>query len=159
MHIWQTIFTAHNPPKFESPKHGTNQLVLVFGSSAMMADKANFFAIRAAFPDGLIAGCSTAGEIHGTTVSDDTLVVTVVDFQHTVVRLAKTDIADLADSFAAGQDLVAALPAEELAHVLILSDGLKVNGTELVRGLRSRLSRDVEVTGGLSGDGSNFHKT
>src|SRR6185436_19463373 len=45
------------------------------------------------------------------------------------------------------------------AHVLVLSDGLKVNGSELVRGLTKSLPTDITVTGGLAGDGARFGET
>ncbi len=93
MRVSQSIFLdgqiPHLPP---SPKPKAGQLVLFFGSSALLSKPANFFAIRSAYPDAVIAGCSTAGEIHGTTVSDDTVVVTVVEFQHTPVHFSKVDI-------------------------------------------------------------------
>ena len=44
-------------------------------------------------------------------------------------------------------------------HVLVISDGLKVNGTELVRGLVKHLPPGVAVTGGLAGDGARFEQT
>jgi hypothetical protein len=43
--------------------------------------------------------------------------------------------------------------------VLVISDGLKVNGSELVKGLASQLPAGVGVTGGLSGDGARFQRT
>jgi hypothetical protein len=43
--------------------------------------------------------------------------------------------------------------------VLILSDGLNVNGSELVKGLASGMPPHVTVTGGLSGDGERFQET
>ena len=43
--------------------------------------------------------------------------------------------------------------------MFVLSDGLKVNGTELVRGLTSKLPEGVGLTGGLSGDGTRFGHT
>lgn len=160
MQVSQGVFTSANPPHFDHvPQHEENQLVLLFGSVAMLGERANFDAVRAAYPGALIVGCSTAGEIHDTTVEDDTLVVTAVAFAHTRVRLSKVDIDDAGHSFSAGQALVAGLPAEDLAHVLIFSDGLRVNGTELVRGLKDRLPPHVEVTGGLSADGTNFKRT
>jgi hypothetical protein len=44
-------------------------------------------------------------------------------------------------------------------HVFVLSDGLQVNGSELVAGLTGRLPKHVTVTGGLSGDGGRFAET
>jgi hypothetical protein len=55
--------------------------------------------------------------------------------------------------------LAAGLPPEGLVHVVVLSDGLHVNGSDLVRGLTSGLPRGVRVTGGLSADGDRFVET
>jgi hypothetical protein len=46
-----------------------------------------------------------------------------------------------------------------LVHVFVLSDGLRINGSELVNGLTSQLPSDVTVTGGLSADGERFGQT
>lgn len=160
MQVSQTIFLGGQAPQFPlSHPLNAGQLVLFFGSSSLLSNPANFQVVRTAFPDGIIVGCSTAGEIHGTTVSDETLVVTVVDFEHTPLHFSKVDIQEASQSFSAGQALIESLPANDLTHVLIFSDGLKVNGTELTRGLKAQLPSHVEVTGGLSADGANFKKT
>jgi hypothetical protein len=41
----------------------------------------------------------------------------------------------------------------------VLSEGLQVNGTELVAGFRDALPASVTVTGGLAGDGTRFGQT
>ena len=41
----------------------------------------------------------------------------------------------------------------------MLSDGLSVNGSDLVAGLTKHLPAHVSVTGGLSGDGARFQET
>jgi hypothetical protein len=46
-----------------------------------------------------------------------------------------------------------------LVHVFVLSDGLRVNGSDLVRGLTQQLPKQVTVTGGLAGDGDRFQET
>jgi hypothetical protein len=46
-----------------------------------------------------------------------------------------------------------------LQHLFVLSDGIHVNGSELVRGLMAGLPAGVTVTGGLSGDGDRFGST
>src|SRR5581483_4873092 len=48
---------------------------------------------------------------------------------------------------------------QKLAHVFVLSDGLKVNGSELVGGLTKHLPEGITVTGGLAGDGERFSET
>lgn len=160
MQVSQSIFRDGQIPQFRlSPKPRTGQLVLFFGSSDLLSNPAYFHAVRNAFPDAIIAGCSTAGEIHDTTVSDDTVVVTIVDFEHTPLHFSKVNILEASQSFSAGQALIESLPTKNLTHVLIFSDGLRVNGTELTRGLKAQLPSHVEVTGGLSADGANFKNT
>jgi len=132
--------------------------VLVFGAPACLARKGELDAIRAAFPHALITGCSTAGEICGTRVRDDSLAVTAVRFEDTRLELAVTTL-DGGHSYGAGKTLAAELDTPGLRHVLVLSDGLQVNGSELVKGLRDHLPADVAATGGLAGDGSRFQHT
>lgn len=132
--------------------------VLVFGAPACLARKEALDAIRAAFPRALITGCSTAGEICGTRVRDDSLALTAVQFEDTRLALAVTEISG-GDSYAAGKTLAATLDTPGLRHVLVLSDGLRVNGSELVKGLRDHLPAGVAATGGLAGDGSRFQHT
>jgi hypothetical protein len=64
-----------------------------------------------------------------------------------------------AESFEAGESLAGQLDAPDLRAVFVLSTGLGVNGSELVRGVNSSLGADVLVTGGLAGDGSRFART
>jgi hypothetical protein len=49
--------------------------------------------------------------------------------------------------------------SQKLVHLFILSDGLRVNGSDLIRGVRSHLPDTVSLTGGLSGDGDRFQET
>src|SRR6185436_11322107 len=63
------------------------------------------------------------------------------------------------ESFAAGQAVARTLAEPGLKAVFVLSDGLIVNGSALVRGLASALPSDVVITGGLAGDGERFGST
>lgn len=58
--------------------------------------------LRSHFPRASILGCSTAGEIFGTTVGDDSLAVTAVRFRHTRVVSRRVTVRDAADSRDAG---------------------------------------------------------
>jgi len=72
--------------------------------------------------------------------------------------VVSTDITE-ADSRAAGERLARELDPDGLRGVFVLSEGLNVNGSELVRGLNSVLPPHVVVTGGLAGDGERFQGT
>lgn len=135
------------------------QLALVFGSTALLKNPATRDQVRRAYPRACLIGCSTAGEICGTQVTDDSLVVTAVQFDRASCRGTHIHIREVESSVQAGERLAQSLEPEGLRHVFVLSDGLKVNGSDLVRGLTSRLPPDVTLTGGISGDGARFQET
>jgi len=138
---------------------GVVPLVLVFGATELLAEGEHLGEIRRAFPSGYIVGCSTAGEISGARVLDDSIVATVIHFEHTQLATAEIDLAETRGSFDAGMKLASRLDPHGLSHVLVISDGLNVNGSELVKGLVAALPSGVRVTGGLSADGARFQKT
>jgi hypothetical protein len=145
------------------------QLVLVFGGTGVLRDTSVVKQIREFYPAAHILGCSTAGEICGTEVSEDSLVATAIHFEHTQIRAAQVSLDANPDSQQAGERLGSALPhvvgaaaagsEQKLVHVLVLSDGLNVNGSDLVRGVLQHLPEGVAVTGGLAGDGARFGET
>jgi len=135
------------------------QLVLIFGDRALLKDPQHVLSIAAAYPRACLIGCSTAGEIVGTRVVDESVVVTAVHFESTRVKRVAAKIDGAGRSFEVGEDLARALQSEGLVHVFVLSDGLSVNGSELVQGITEHLPSEVSVTGGLSGDGARFEET
>jgi hypothetical protein len=68
-------------------------------------------------------------------------------------------VVDSTDSHAAAVYLAQTLDDSQLSHVMVFSDGLNVNGTELALGLREHLPESVAVTGGLAGDSDRFQRT
>jgi hypothetical protein len=147
------LWTDVGPP-LEAQAH----LVLAFGGTEVVSDAAPWEALRQLYPGVPVVGCSTAGEILGTTVDDHSLVVTAIHFEHTHIAIVRERI-EGSDSKHAGQTLAARLSAAGLVHVLVLSDGIGVNGTALVQGLLERLPPGVAVTGGLAGDGERMQTT
>jgi len=135
------------------------QLAIVFGDTRHLRQGEHLDAIRQFFPRARIVGCSTAGEILGDRVFDNSLTATGVFFADTPLEFAQTSVASMEDSFNAGIRLADSLGREGLVHVFILSDGLTVNGSALAQGLRSRLPAEVAVTGGLAGDQDRFQET
>ena len=134
-------------------------LVLAFGASRYFDDPSALADLLRAYPGACFAGCSTAGEILGATLADDSLSVAVMRFGHTRLSMASAPVTTAADSFRAGEALAHRLLDPSLKSVFILSDGLRVNGSELIRGLNSVLPPSVLVTGGLAGDGDRFQRT
>jgi hypothetical protein len=151
------------------PAAQSARLVLVFGATANLQNRQLMESVRESYPAAYILGCSTAGEICAAQVSDDSLVATAIHFEHTQVRTEEVSLDAHAGSQEAGEFLAQALPhsvgaeaggtEEKLVHVMVLSDGLSVNGSSLVRGLIKHLPKGVAITGGLAGDGARFGET
>lgn len=148
---WQTLRSCD----FTSPP----QLVLAFGGTSIFKDGRLLKEVAAMYPDAIMAGCTTAGEIQDVGVTDDTLAVTAVAFRKTRVASVSVSMDHVADSLLAGKKLAAMLDPTGLAHVFVLSDGLTVNGSKLAKGLSESVPDGVTVTGGLSGDEARFQET
>ena len=134
-------------------------LVLVFGGSTELDIEAPVRDLRRVYPAAQLVGCSTAGEIFDTQVSDDALVAAAISLDLAWIRTTQIELAGHADAQAAGHALIKQLPSENLRHVLVLSDGLHVNGSLLAEGMSAALPEHVSVTGGLAGDGPRFLST
>jgi hypothetical protein len=134
-------------------------LVLYFGARQELACGSRYDELRAMFPSAHILGCSTGGQINNNEISDDEIVAAAVKFDATRLRLCRRPIADPSQSRSCGHALGEALDADDLAGVFVLSDGLNVNGSELVAGMIAAIGPDVPLTGGLAGDGSEFSAT
>lgn len=133
--------------------------VLVFGSRDALSNPDRFNEIKAMYPVATIFSCSTSGEIMDVEVSDETISLSAVQFESTELRFAQAKISDFGDSASAGKKLAEDLEADGLKLIFVLSDGLHVNGSELVKGFNSNLPQGVIVTGGLAGDAARFEKT
>jgi hypothetical protein len=80
-------------------------------------------------------------------------------FRKTRLATAYAPVRTAADSTRAGELIAEQLAAPDLKAVFVLSDGLQVNGSDLVAGINGRLGQNVVVTGGLAGDGTAFKRT
>ncbi|WP_247871896.1 FIST N-terminal domain-containing protein [Azospirillum sp. TSO35-2] len=136
------------------------QLVLVFGSVARFDQPGFADGLAAAFPGAVLAGCSTAGEIVGDGVLDESCTVTAIRFTRATIAVAEADIGSADESQPAGEALGRALAAlPDLSGVLLFARGVAVNGSALIDGLVSCLPAGIPVSGGLAGDGGAFTRT
>lgn len=134
-------------------------LVIYFGNRRALADAARFSELRAKFTKACILGCSTGGQIHNEDVLDDEITAIAVRFDATRLKLVSEPVVGAHGSRACGAALGRTLKGEDLAGIFVLSDGLNVNGSELVAGITSEVGQHVPLTGGLAGDGAEFAET
>jgi hypothetical protein len=134
-------------------------LVFYFGATDTLKSSRCYEDLRAAFPSAHLVGCSTGGQIRGDQILDDEIAAVALSFDATRLRIATGEASDPTDSRACGEAIGRQLAGADLAGIFILSDGLHVNGSELVRGVASVVGSSVPLTGGLAGDGPRFENT
>ena len=140
-----------------SPLPSAN-LVLVFGSVKRFSEGKLQSFLKSRYPSAQLVGCTTSGEINSSGVLDDSIQITAIHWEKTIQRVAQTKMSGMQNSFEAAAGLAKQLKADTLRTILVISDGLNVNGSELLKGFQSVLG-NIPIVGGLAGDGGAFVKT
>jgi hypothetical protein len=135
------------------------QLVLVFGESSLITDAAVFNYLERGYPEAHIVLSSTSGEIIHTGVFNNSVVVTAIQFENTIIHCAETNIYKHKTSYDAGQYLMQQLQQSDLSAAFIISDKTHIEGSELVTGFNAINANRIPVTGGIAGDGCGCTKT
>ena len=157
----QSVFSVEKGwvRKSESALGKLAGLVFLFGNKDLLKEQLHIDHVKKEYPNAQVIGCSTSGEICQEEVFNNSIVCTAVWFEKTIVEIAAEHIGSMDDSFVIGEKLADRLDKEQLVHIMILSDGLNINGSELTKGLNKRLGERIPVTGGLAGDQANFNET
>lgn len=140
-----------------SPLPNAN-LVLVFGSVKRFSESKLSSFLKERYPVAQIIGCTTSGEINPQGVFDDSLQITAILWEKTIQRVTHVKMNGMQNSFETAAGIARQLASDSLRTVLVFSDGLNVNGSELLLGFQSVLG-EVPIVGGLAGDGGAFVKT
>lgn len=135
------------------------QLVLAFGERKCLEDIQPYEYLRNLFPSADIVINSTSGEIYQNTVHEGTIIVTAIEFDKTAIRTTKIDIENHFQSTDAGEKIAQALLGDDLAAIFIISDGGRVNGSDLIAALNKHTGDKIPISGGLAGDEARFEKT
>lgn len=150
---WERISET---PGFQPEKA---HLVLTFGERKLLESLSPYPYLQDRYPNAQIVINSTSGEIISDKVHDNSLVVTAIEFEKSTVRTIQVDIFDHKESYQAGEKIAHALDNDELAAIILISDGGVVNGSDLIEGTNRSLNRLVPVIGGLAGDADRFERT
>lgn len=145
--------------RLQSLKEIDPQLLLVFGYTEHFADPALQAALLAHFPNTQRVGCSTAGEITSSGVSNHTTIVTAIQFESSQFKIATAELSDMEHSFEAGQALAHQLQSPDLRALFVLGQGVNINGSAMIEGIANKLGTALPITGGLAGDDGAFVKT
>lgn len=159
MKIRQDVFEDRNWSTLKSSSGIKPQLVLCFGKREILAQPYWFTDLRAQFPDATIVSTSSSGEVCNKSFIEDSIVATALEFEQTNIIVASVNIKAYNDSSLAGDALAAKLPLNNLRFVLLFSDGILVNGGDLIASLSEALKNKIPVAGGMAGDDEKFIET
>lgn len=135
------------------------QIVLYFAAPGTASQSECFNELKQRYPNAHIIGCTTGGEILASDVLDSSVVATSIEFEKTKVEISSGQIEATDESYSCGQKIGNDLFNDDLATVFVLCDGIRVNGSELVRGIIDVIGSDIPITGGMAGDGDRFEMT
>jgi hypothetical protein len=159
MQVTQVTFNRREdmPAQLEKLRSMAPNFLLVFSSIDLLKEVNE--PLKTMFAQAIRVGCSTAGEISADGVADGTCVVTAVRFDKAKVVESTTALKGMEDSRDAGQRLAQQLPKDGLRAVLVLGQGVVINGSSLIAGMTEVVGTGVPITGGLAGDAAAFKET
>jgi hypothetical protein len=157
----QSIYSEARGWVKKSDNHLGNlaKLVFLFGHKDLLKNQLHIDYVRSLYPLAEVVGCSTSGEIFNEEVYNNNIICTAVWFENTQIEIAREQVDSMDDSTKVGHNLAERLDKEGLVHIMILSEGLNINGSELTNGINDKLNNRISVTGGLAGDQANFSET
>ncbi len=113
--------------------------------------------IRNTMPHSIVAGVTTDGGIINDQVLEDSLLISVLCFDNTRVRIEKAGCLHN-NFFEEGAQLGQKLHQQDLKAVILFGEGISVNGEEFLAGFENEVE-DIVIGGGLAGDNSLFSRT
>lgn len=136
-------------------------VILLFVSLTYQEIEVSIDAIQKKFPNTLLIGGTTAGEIIDQQVVDDSIVMSAIKFDKTKIKVFSAELPEDVSTYKeVGKQFVRDIEQEDLKHLFILSDVQTLNASNLLKGINNQLDSKVSVTGGLAGResylGSNF---
>lgn len=136
-----------------------NTLILVFSTYDVVTVQKPLDEITNIFQNSLIIGSSTSGNILMDEFKENSLVMTVIQFSKTHLKLSTKKINAMNKSFVIGKEIAQELNATDLRTAFVLSDGLSVNGSQLTEGFNTVFPPYIKVSGALGGDNEAFKST
>lgn len=143
----------------ENPQKDLSQLVLVFGDREEFEKKPIYDDLKKIYPQANIVSVSDSGSISDITIEEDQFVATAAYFEKSSLTFVSAPIADKEQSYNVGKDLWAKVETQDLVHIMVLSEGANINGSDLIKWIQEAIPTKVSISGGLAGDDLRFQKT
>ena len=152
----QSWEASNSSPGFE-PLHCN--LVLAFGDVDLIADRQHYHFLQNRYPNASIVLSSTSGEIMDGRIFEHSIVATAIQLEKSRISAVESNINQHQDSRGIGYAHFKQLFANDLKSIFIISDGIHINGSDLVTGFNECNDTHLPITGGLAGDAARFNQT
>ncbi len=156
---YDSILSFHALPVDDINRSGS-VLVQIFSGQAyetvlekILAETAIFF------PDAVVAGITTDGEIAQEKISSHRILVVVTHFSSARIASFALDNIDEEHAFESGVVLAKKVRKRNMRFTLLFSDGLGFGADTLLKGFRSELPSSVPLLGAVAGDNAKFFET
>ncbi|MEO0414052.1 MAG: FIST N-terminal domain-containing protein [Verrucomicrobiota bacterium] len=131
-------------------------LLIVHGIRATLEYESIQYMLQKAYPNAVITGCSTAGELEGGMIHHNSVVFAALSFEKSEVKQVSRQFSEEDCLNEAVRDLAGQLAREDLKGVVVYIDGLALDSDEVVCSLGEALDPAVKVIGGLAADSLGF---
>ncbi len=143
----------------ESDENDSIDVLLVFTGINLVENNNILSFLTAQFKNAQILSCTTAGEINQTNVEENSIICSAIHFEKTPIETVVDNLNNYKNSFELGTNLAKKLNTKNLTHIFMLADGNLVNGDDLLTGIKSEIGTNIQISGGIAGDGDRFQKT
>ncbi len=143
----------------EDDNNDSIDVLLVFTGVNLLENKNILSFLTTQFKNAKIISCTTAGEIDQTHVEENSIICSAIHFEKTPIETVVDNLKNYNNSFELGNNLAKKLNTKNLTHIFMLSDGNLVNGDDLLTGIKSEIGANIQISGGIAGDGDRFQKT
>ena len=134
------------------------QICLLFGTRETIENEPEYYdQLKLKYPTADIVVSSTAGNIVGEELMDDTIIATCIELENSRVVPRLFHFEDKND-MKLGEHIAQDCLADDLSYLLILSTS-GINAGNMLKGINSVLKGKHAVSGGVAGDNFAFKKT
>lgn len=159
MKIQQLQIASGAQPSLVELEKISPHLLMVYADVSFFESDSVLHHLAERFPLSVVCGCSTAGEIGNNQVHDKSCWITAIHFEHSQCHCVSTPLANMDDSFNAGERLGKAINHDGLSAIFLLGTGVDINGSALIKGLEKSIPKGVSISGGLAADAGAFKET
>lgn len=153
MKVNQLLLTENNWEVKLTTINFSPQIFLCFIANSCTYKESVVKFLKANYPNAIIVGSSTVANVAGVLVNKTNMSVTAIQFNKSTIKKVAVKVESECGSEKAGEVIGKKLYDKNLKHVIVFSDNININGSDLVLGLKNTLP-EVSVSGGLAS--SNF---